>query len=176
MLTGTLAFTAVWSAFALENAPWSVAELWSDPWNWPAPPQPIWQSEPAVWVWSLVWLVSALLPAPLSAPLAANWLALLSPPEMSPALMLTGTLAFTAVWSALRVRRRKLAGERLLPAQLGLTRAAAADLAVGSGGLGLGVGLAGVGVVTGEAAGSVEGTLVGAGITAYRRRRRRRPR
>ena len=41
MFTGTLAFTAVWLAFADDSAPWSVADPWSDAWNWPAPPQPI---------------------------------------------------------------------------------------------------------------------------------------
>src|SRR6516164_4924558 len=84
MLTGTLAFTAVWLAFALENAPWSVAELWSDPWAWPAPPHPIEQSEPAVWDWLLDWSVLALLPAPLRARFAAPWLALLPPEGSAP--------------------------------------------------------------------------------------------
>ncbi len=50
-----------------------------------------------VWLWVPFCVVSALLTAPLSAPFRANWLALLSPPVMSPAEMFTGTLALTAV-------------------------------------------------------------------------------
>ena len=58
------------------------------------------QLDPAVCAWVLDWVVLALLPAPLSAPLAASWLALLEPADTLPAPMVTGTLAFTAVWSA----------------------------------------------------------------------------
>src|SRR6516165_8780716 len=100
MFTGTLAFTAVWLALADENAPWSVAALWPEAWNCPAPPQPHWQSEPAVWVWVLFCVVLALLPAPLTAPFRAPWLALFEPPETPPPAILTGTSALTAVWSA----------------------------------------------------------------------------
>jgi hypothetical protein len=45
--------------------------------------------------------VVALLPEALLAPFVAVWLALLSPLEMSPPAMFTGTLAFTAFWLAL---------------------------------------------------------------------------
>ena len=50
MLTGTLALTVFWLAFAFESASWPVADFWSDNCTWPAPPQPILQSEPADWL------------------------------------------------------------------------------------------------------------------------------
>src|SRR6185437_8620287 len=105
MLTGTLALTAFWLASAFDAASWAVSDFWAESWAWPAPPQPIRQLEPADWVWLLLWSVLARLPAALSAPLVAVWLALLSPPWMSPPAMLTGTLALTAFWLASALER-----------------------------------------------------------------------
>src|ERR1700748_24335 len=102
MLTGALALTVFWSAFAPDSAACSVTALCPDSWAWPEPPQPSWQLEPpAVWGCVLLWVVPAWLPAPLCAPLVAVWVAVLAPPETSPPATLTGTLALTAFWSAL---------------------------------------------------------------------------
>ncbi len=80
MLTGTLALTRFWLAFAFDAAACRVADACEDCWNCPAPPQPYKQLEPAVWDWLLLWLVLALLPALLFALLSAFWVALLLPP------------------------------------------------------------------------------------------------
>ena len=101
MLTGTLALTAFWSASAFDAASWAVSDFWAESWACPAPPQPIRQLDPADWVWLLLWSVLARLPAALSAPLVAVWLALLSPPWMSPPATFTGVLALVAFCSAL---------------------------------------------------------------------------
>jgi hypothetical protein len=55
---------------------------------------------PPVWVGVAVWLVVPLLVAEEVPELVNVWLAELGPAETLPPAMLTGTLAFTAFWSA----------------------------------------------------------------------------
>src|ERR1700753_1814910 len=100
MLTGTLALTAFWLAFALERAACNVVAFCPESCAWPAPPQPITQLDPADCVWVFASLLFAPLPAPLTAPFAAVWFALDDPAVMFPPAMLTGTLALTAFWLA----------------------------------------------------------------------------
>jgi hypothetical protein len=112
-VTGTFALTAFWLALAVECAVWLVDASWDDDWACPEPPQPTWQLELLVWVWSAFWVVFAVLDADEVAALLAFWVAELEPlagsafpmtwePTDTPSpLTTTGTFALTAFCWAL---------------------------------------------------------------------------
>jgi hypothetical protein len=53
------ALVALWSASADESASWLVSAHWPESWIWPEPPQPAPQLSLLLWVWSVLWSVSA---------------------------------------------------------------------------------------------------------------------
>jgi hypothetical protein len=73
------ALVAFCSASAEESASWLVSAHWPAAWAWPDPPQPAPQLLWLVWVWSVLWSVSAVLSAEELAPLTASC----DPPTLS---------------------------------------------------------------------------------------------
>src|SRR6476646_6108613 len=98
--TGTFAFTAFWSLFAIPRAPWLVSALWTPAWKPPAPPQPARHEPPPMfWLRCWSWSVFALFETSAAALDVAVCVALLGPEETFPPAIETGTFAFTAFWS-----------------------------------------------------------------------------
>ncbi len=97
MVTGTLALTAFWFAFASDFAFCSVAAPCPTAWNWPEPPQPArHELPPPTCVALACWLVLAALTAAATPAFFAVWFAELVPPVTLPPAMVTGTFALTA--------------------------------------------------------------------------------
>ena len=98
--TGTFAFTAFWSLFAIPIAAWLVSAFWTPSWKPPGPPQPARHEPPPMfWLRCWSWSVLALFETSVVAFDVAFCVALLGPEETFPPAIETGTFAFTAFWS-----------------------------------------------------------------------------
>src|SRR5262249_41997364 len=67
------ALVAAWPASAVESAAWSVLAHWPAAWACPEPPQPAPQLSLLLWLWSVLWVVSAVLSADDVAEFSATW-------------------------------------------------------------------------------------------------------